>query len=391
MPDVDSTLQQIGQWKYIITTDITKAFYQIPLSKESMKYCGVATPFRGTRVYVRSAMRSKTALEELMCRILGGLLEAGAIAKLADDLYCGGNTPGKLLENWTKVLTAVHKNNLRLSATKTIINPTSTTILGWTWSQGSLTANPHRITTLSSCSSPEKVKAMKLFFGAYKVLALVIPSCSSLLAPLENVIAGHFSTDSITWTEELHEAFITTKMGLSSSRSITLPRPDDQLWIVTDGAVRKPGTVATLYVTRQGMLRLAGFFSAKLRGQQSSWLPCEIEALAIATAVKHFGPYLVQSTNKACVLTDSKPCVQAYQKLCRGEFSASPRVYTFLSTVSRYQMEIQHVAGASILPSDFACRNTPDCEDMACQGCNFIKTKETSAIYLSTVPHTGQT
>ena len=124
---------------------------------------------------------------------------------------------------------------------------------------------------------------------------------------------------------------------------------------------------------------------AKLRGHQSSWLPCEIEALAIATALKHFGPYLVQSTNKACVLTDSKPCVQAYQKLCRGEFSTSPWVYTFLSTVSRYRVEIHHVAGASILPYDFASRNTPDCEDMACQVCNFIKTKETSAIYRTSV------
>ena len=52
MPDVDSTLRQIGKWKYIIVTDLSKAFYQIPLSKDSMKYCGVATPFKGVRVYV---------------------------------------------------------------------------------------------------------------------------------------------------------------------------------------------------------------------------------------------------------------------------------------------------------------------------------------------------
>ena len=76
MPDVDSTLRQIAQWKYIIVTDLTKAFYQIPLSVDSMKYCGVVTPFRGVRVYARSAMGmpgSETALEELTCRILEGL------------------------------------------------------------------------------------------------------------------------------------------------------------------------------------------------------------------------------------------------------------------------------------------------------------------------------
>ena len=58
MHDIDSTLFQIAQWRHIITTDLTSAFYQIPLARESMKYCGVATPFRGVRVYARSAMGS---------------------------------------------------------------------------------------------------------------------------------------------------------------------------------------------------------------------------------------------------------------------------------------------------------------------------------------------
>lgn len=31
---------------------------------------------------------------------------------------------------------------------------------------------------------------------------------------------------------------------------MTLHRPEDQLWIVTDGALRDPGIGATLYVTR---------------------------------------------------------------------------------------------------------------------------------------------
>ncbi len=102
MPNVDSTLRQIAEWKHLIASDLTSAFYQIPLSRSSMKYCGVATPFRGVRVYARCAMGmpgSETALEELMCRVLGDLLTEGVVVKLADDLYCGGNTPEELLHN----------------------------------------------------------------------------------------------------------------------------------------------------------------------------------------------------------------------------------------------------------------------------------------------------
>ena len=77
LPDVDSTLREIGKWKYLIKTDLTKAYYQIPLAKESMKYCGVVTPFRGVRVYVRGCMGlpgAETALEELMTRVLGDFI-----------------------------------------------------------------------------------------------------------------------------------------------------------------------------------------------------------------------------------------------------------------------------------------------------------------------------
>ena len=51
---------------------------------------------------------------------------------------------------------------------------------------------------------------------------------------------------------------------------------------------KPPGIAATLYVSRNNKLLLSGFFSAKLRGRQVSWLPCEIEALSIVAATKHF-------------------------------------------------------------------------------------------------------
>ncbi|KAK3714880.1 hypothetical protein QZH41_001881 [Actinostola sp. cb2023] len=388
MPDVDSTLRHIAQWKHIVATDLTSAFYQIPLARDSMKYCGVATPFRGVRVYARSAMGmpgSETALEEIMCRVLGHLLHEGVVAKIADDLYCGGNTPHELLLNWKKVLQALQKCNLRLSASKTVINPKSTTILGWIWNSGTLTASPHRIATLASCPKPDTVNRMRSFIGAFKVLSRVIPGCSSLLTPLDDTVAGRQSQDPIVWTDDLCTTFTNAQSALSTARTITLPKPQDQLWIVTDGAVRKPGIGATMYVTRGGKLHLAGFFSAKLRAPQISWLPCEVEALSIAVATKHFSPYIVQSDNKACILTDSKPCVQAFEKLCRGEFSASPRVSTFLSTVSRYQASVRHVSGAAILPSDFASRNAPICDDATCQVCSFIHRIEDSVVRSSSI------
>ena len=365
-----------------MVSDLTSAFYQIPLAKESMKFCGVATPFRGVRVYARCAMGmpgSETALEELMCRVLGDLLQEGVVIKLADDLYCGGNSPQELLHNWSRVLDTLDRCDLRLSAKKTRVCPSSTTILGWVWSQGTIRASPHRIATLSSCAPPQTVLGLRSFIGAFKVLGRVILQSSKVLAPLESHIAGRKSQESISWSENLHEAFCTAQKALSTNRSITLPRPDDQLWIVTDGSVTQRGIGSTLYISRNGQILLAGFFSAKLKKHQVTWLPCEIEALGIAAAVKHFSPYIIQSKSKPCLLTDSKPCVQAIDKLCRGEFS-SPRVTSFLTIVSRYQVTLRHLSGSANVPSDFASRNAPECLEPHCQICAFISRIEESVV-----------
>ena len=348
-----------------------------------MKYCGVATLFKGIRVYTRSAMgmpASETCLEELMSRVLGDRIQEGCVAKIADDLYVGGNSPIEVLNNWRRVLALLQMNNLRLSAAKTIICPKKVVVLGWVWSNGTLQASPHKLAALSSVAPPSTVQGLRSFVGAYKVLSRVLPRFAELLDPLDQATAGKESRDKIVWCDGLLLAFKTAQRALVDNRTITIPQPQATLWIVTDGSVKNRGISATLYVHRNGSLLLAGFFSAKLRKHQVTWLPCEIEALAICAAIRHFAPYIIQSPHTTEVLTDSRPCVQAYEKFKRGEFSASSRVTTFLSTVSRYSVHIRHIAGVENLPFDFASRNPKECLDSSCQICKFIVGLECSVV-----------
>ena len=389
MPNVDSTLRTIGQWKFLIKTDLTKAFFQIPLAKESLKYCGVVTPFKGVRVYTRCAMGmpgSETALEQLMCRIVGSLVEEGIVAKIADDLYCGGNSEAELLQNWKRVLSLLHEAGIKLSASKTVIAPRETTILGWVWRQGTIKASPHKIAPLSKCEQPKTTKSLRSFLGAYKILSRVIPNCSAFLKPLEKLTHGKKSSDKIEWTDESVSAFHTAQSNLSTNQSIVLPKVDDQLWIVTDGASSTRGLGATLYVQRNGTLMSAGFFSQQLKPTYSKWFTCEIEGLSIAAAVKNFEGYIIQSKHRTVILTDSKPCVDAYNKLLKGRFSSNARLSTFLSTVSRHHVQIQHLAGNLNLTADFASRNPALCDDPdRCCVCSFAVELESSVVQSTSV------
>ena len=50
------------------------------------------------------------------------------MAKLADDLYWGGDSSEALLNNWRRVLQALDRCNLPLSPTKTVICPKATAL-----------------------------------------------------------------------------------------------------------------------------------------------------------------------------------------------------------------------------------------------------------------------
>jgi len=57
---------------------------------------------------------SLTSLEKPTCRVLGDLLKESVVVKIADDLYCGGDTPSELLHNKETVLQALDKCALSL-------------------------------------------------------------------------------------------------------------------------------------------------------------------------------------------------------------------------------------------------------------------------------------
>ena len=135
---INDVLQKIGSFKYLIKTDLTKSFFQIKVAEDSIAYLGTITPFKGVRVYTRAAMGmpgSSEWLSELMSRVVGDLVMAGYILMIADDLYVGGSTIEELITSWENLLARMEKNNLKLSAPKTVICPKSTTVLAKQHSQ----------------------------------------------------------------------------------------------------------------------------------------------------------------------------------------------------------------------------------------------------------------
>ena len=311
-------------------------------------------------------------LREVMCRVFGDLMCEGFVIIKDDDLYVGGNSIEELFQHWEKVLFRFQENDLTVAAKKTFICPIKVTILGWTWQAGTLSPSAHKIAPLSTVKPPATATSMRSFLGAYKAISRCIPRYASLLSPLEDALRGLKGAQRIVWSPELTKHFEAAQKALTSPQTITIPVPSDALVLTVDASPVNRGLAATLFVDRAAKRLIADFYSFKLKSHHVNWLPCEMEALAITSAIEHFSPYIRESQNPVKILTDNRPCVQAYKKLTQGKFSASARLSTFLSMLSAYRVEICHIPGKKNITSDFGSRNPTECQDASCQICKFV-------------------
>ena len=102
LPDVDSTLHTISPWKYIIQSDLICS-HPISLHQSVHKIShGIA--------WLRDCIRNIVSHP-------GRLHPEGMYTKLADDLYCQGDSSEEHLSNWSHLLEAPSDCSLCLSAT----------------------------------------------------------------------------------------------------------------------------------------------------------------------------------------------------------------------------------------------------------------------------------
>lgn len=79
-----------------------------------------------------------------------------------------------------------------------------------------------------------------------------------------------------------------------------------------------------------------------------------------------------ESKTSTQILTDSKPCIEAFRRLSRGQFSTSARVATYFSTLSKHKVTLQHLPGRLNEAADYLSRNPNVCLHDNCQICNFV-------------------
>ena len=355
-------------------TDLKHWHWQIPLHKDSMRFFDTNTPFGGERVYLVQSMGYLNATENadrVIQRVLQPIISSGDAARIADNLFTGGDTPEEAFTNFKTVLALCENSGITLKAQKTMICPVKVNILGRVWNQGTMFPSSHIMSTISKSVLPTTVKQMRSFNGAVKQMKDNLPNYHLLLHPLEQITAGRKSMDRIVWTETLRTQFKQVQDACSRPDVLAMIRPGEKTVMFPDYSFENQAGGAPLYVRRDGKLLTVRNFGARLKTKKR-WPPCEGEAWMIKIGLENHSPWIWDSNEKCEVATDNMPCVLAYKRLLRGEFSNSVRVAYYLSSIAHIPCFIIHKPGMNH-PGDFDSRNPVPCNfgDSTCHVCKF--------------------
>lgn len=363
----------LARWKYHIFADLKDSYFQNHMKKSKWGYLGVYTPHKGLRVMTRSAqglLNQDAELDGLVDKVLGEEKAEGITTTAHDDIVIGGNTIDEAIRNFDRVFTKLAENNLKLSPSKIRILLDNTEIYGWKIKNGKISPSDHIITSLDKINidSLKTVKSINSWKGLYKQLIPSLSQVATLLDPFDKICAGRDSTEKIEWTPDLIAGFNAAKEHLNKVSQTVLPHPTEQLILMPDAAKSVGGIGWVLYVVRDKNLCPVQFYSAKVKTHMKKWNPCELEAVASATAIEACSHWIVESHKHTIIAPDSKAVVEATHRMKQGKMSTSPRLQAILSSINRRPVIFVHSSAkmGQHIVADFCSRIDTTCSSQDC-------------------------
>ena len=160
---VQDTIAAVGQYEYIITSDLTDSFYQRKIKQHLLPYMAFHSPFGHNYVLLRSPqglLNQSEELELMLKVVLQEGVQGGWVRIHADNLYVMGRTYSEAVDRWERVLDTLEANNLKLTGKKTACFPQRLDLFGWTKEGRFLIPDPHRQNTLLTAKLPRTVKEL---------------------------------------------------------------------------------------------------------------------------------------------------------------------------------------------------------------------------------------
>lgn len=188
-PSIDEIFRRIGSRRCFTTLDVTKAFWQIPLTEQSKKYTGFLFD-NLTHIFRRMPFGIKTAgasFTRAMQLALGNDCDNFVITYL-DDILIASHTPEEHVRHVDQVLTKLEGVGFRLNKEKCEFMKAEIRFLKHTFNEIRAEINEETKLAIKNFRRPNNKHAVQSFLGLVNWERRFVRNLAGLTKPLEELL-----------------------------------------------------------------------------------------------------------------------------------------------------------------------------------------------------------
>lgn len=349
LPYITRILDKLGGARYISSIDLSKAFWQIALDKDSCQKTAFVVPGRGLFEFTRMPFGLKNApseLQRLADALFGPEFDDNAFCYL-DDLILVSEDLESHLCLLNRVYERLRDAGLTINLKKSEFCKAELKYLGYMVDSQGLRTDPIKIDSIKNFPVPKNAKQIRAFIGLCGYFRRFIKGFSSIAAPLTRLTGSKKGISNFAWSPEAETAFKALKKALTSAPVLSCPDFTKPFAIHCDAS--SGGIGGVLIQTIDGLEHPIAYYSRCLNTHERNYGITERELLAVLDSVTHFRPYIEGA--HFTVVTDHSSL-----KWLGSLSNPSGRLARWSSRLSQFSFDVVHRRGTQHIVPDVLSR-----------------------------------
>lgn len=340
LPYIAEILDNLKNAKFLSSIDLSKAFWQIPISETDRNKTAFYVPNRGTYRFITTPFgltNAPATQQRLVDKLFYGPEFEFSVFAFMDDIILASSDFETHILLLKKVYKKLKDANLTINFEKSNFFRNELKYLGYVVNSNGLNVDPSKVEAIVNFPVPTNKKEVKRFIGTVSWYRRFIPNFSTIADPLHKITSGD-KKRSFDWSKEADESFNKLKECLISAPILRCPNYDLPFQVHTDASNCGVGGLLTQEI--EGVEHPIAFMSKSLTAQERNYSITEREALAVLVALEYWRCYL--DNGKRFVVYTDHSALKWFLNLN----NPTGRLARWGVRLSAFNFEIQHRRGS---------------------------------------------
>ncbi|GFX37002.1 retrovirus-related Pol polyprotein from transposon 297 [Trichonephila clavipes] len=243
LPNMEEVVEKVSAAPYVTVMDLSKGYFQIPLTPRAQRYAAFVTPF-GTYI-PKKMMFGLVCAPYYFCKLMAQVLEGLEQFALPykDDIAIFSQGWKDHVKHIDIVLGRLRKAGLKVKPSKCKFAQEEVLFLGHRIGSGSRSPSDLKIKAIADFPRLTTKTQVRSFLGLVGYYSHYIPNYSTIASPLTDALKGKIKKEKITWDEKCGKVFQDLKAKLVSQPILFAPDFATDFILQTDATERNYSTV----------------------------------------------------------------------------------------------------------------------------------------------------